>query len=129
MTKVKEVEVHALESDAEFAKNEGKFFEVQKDITIYNDDVDIYAIAHPDDVAAGKPKRKLLAKFRKSVFTAEQVQVGWDAFRLLAMVFPSLRRLTANSRPWFPRPTRSRKQLSPKNPCIRFLIRPSVRLR
>ena len=85
MTKVKEVEVHALESDAEFAKNEGKFFEVQKDITIYNDDVDIYAIAHPDDVAAGKPKRKLLAKFRKSVFTAEQVQVGWDAFRLLAI--------------------------------------------
>jgi hypothetical protein len=85
MTKVKEVEVHALESDAEFAKNEGKFAEVQKDTTIYDSDVDIYAIAHPDDVALGKPKRKLLAKFRKSVFTAEQVQVGWDAFRLLAI--------------------------------------------
>jgi len=85
MTKVKEVEVHALESNAEFAKNEGKFCEVQKDTTIFDSDVDIYAIAHPDDVAKGVPKRKLLAKFRKSVFTAEQVQVGWDAFRLLAI--------------------------------------------
>ena len=82
---VKEVEVHALESDADFAKNEGKFFEVQKDMTIYDTDVDVYGIAHPDDVAAGKPKRKLLLKFRKGVFTPEQVQVGWDAFRLLAI--------------------------------------------
>ena len=84
-SKVKEVEVHALESDADFAKNEGKFFEVQKDITIYDEDVDIYGLAHPDDVAIGKPSRYLLAKFRKSVFTTEQVQVGWDAFRLLAI--------------------------------------------
>jgi hypothetical protein len=82
--KVKEVEVHALESDADFAKNEGKFFD-QKDMTIYETDVDVYAIAHPDDVAAGKPRRKLLLKFRKNVFTPEQVQVGWDAFRLLAI--------------------------------------------
>ena len=79
------MEVHALESDADFAKQEGKFFEVQKDITIYDDDVDIYALSHPDDVAAGKPKRKLLAKFRKGVFAPEQVQVGWDAFRMLAI--------------------------------------------
>jgi len=82
---VKEVEVHALESDADFAKNEGKFWEVQKDMTIFEDDVDVYAIAHPDDVKEGKPKRKLLLKFRKGVFTPEQVQVGWDAFRLLAI--------------------------------------------
>lgn len=85
MSKVKEIEVHALESDADFAKNEGKFCDVHKDITIYDDDVDIYGIAHPDDVASGKPKRKLLAKFRKGVFSADQVQVGWDAFRLLAI--------------------------------------------
>ena len=82
---VREVEVHAKESDAEFAKNEGKFFSVTKDMKIYDEDVDVYAIAHPDDVAAGKPKRKLLAKFRKGVFSPEQVQVGWDAFRLLAI--------------------------------------------
>ena len=100
MGKVKEIDVHALESDADFAKNEGKFFdtsgiarskvssnqiELQKDITIYDVDVDVYGIAHPDDVANGKPKRKLLAKFRKGVFSADQVQVGWDAFRLLAI--------------------------------------------
>jgi len=83
--RVREIEVHALESDADFAKNEGKFFEVQKDMTIYDDDVDLYAISHPDDVKQGKPRRQLLAKFRKSVFTPEQVQVGWDAFRLLAI--------------------------------------------
>lgn len=82
--KVKEVEVHALESDADFAKNEGKFFDV-RNITVYDTDVDIYGISHPDDVAAGKPKRKLLAKFRKAAFTPEQVQIGWDAFRLLAI--------------------------------------------
>ena len=84
MTKVKEVEVHARESDADFAKNEGKFFDT-KGMTIYDDDVDVYAIAHPDDVKEGKPKRKLLAKFRKGVFSDDQVQVGWDAFRLLAI--------------------------------------------
>ena len=81
---LKEIEIHALESDADFAKNEGKFFTVDKDITIYDSDVDIYGIPHPDDIAAGG-KRRLLAKFRKGVFSADQVQVGWDAFRLLAI--------------------------------------------
>lgn len=82
---VREIEIHATESDAEFAKNEGKFFEVQKNTMVFNEDADVYGIAHPDDVAAGKPKRKLLLKFRKGVFSPEQVQVGWDAFRLLAI--------------------------------------------
>ena len=85
MAKPKEIEIHAIASDADFAKNEGKFFDVDKDITVYDSDVDIYGIAHPDDVAAGKPRRRLLAKFRKGVFAADQVQVGWDAFRLLAI--------------------------------------------
>lgn len=84
MPPVKEVEVKARESDADFAKNEGKFFDTTG-ITIYNEDVDIYGLAHEDDIAAGKPRRKLLAKFRKNVFKPEQVQVGWDAFRLLAI--------------------------------------------
>jgi len=84
MPKVKEIEVHAVASDADFAKNEGKFFEA-KDMRILNEDVDVYALAHPDDVAAGKPKRKLLLKLRKGVFTPDQIQAGWDAFRLLAI--------------------------------------------
>ena len=81
---VKQVEVKARMSDAEFAANEGKFFEAS-DMKIYDEDVDVYGLAHPDDVAAGKPARKLLLKFRKNAFTPEQVQVGWDAFRLLAI--------------------------------------------
>jgi len=81
---VKEVEVTARASDAEFSKREGSFFDT-KGMTIFDDDVDVYAINHEDDVAAGKPRRKLLAKFRKAVFKPDQVQVGWDAFRMLAI--------------------------------------------
>jgi len=82
--KVREVEVRALQSDADFAKNEGKFFDT-KGLIIYNEDVDIYGLTHPDDVKEGQPARKLLAKLRKKVFSDDQVQVGWDAFRLLAI--------------------------------------------
>lgn len=82
---VKVVEIRARESDAAFAKNEGKFFNVTDDIKVYDEDVDIYGLSHPDDVAAGKPARTLIAKFRKNVFTKEEVQIGWDAFRLLAI--------------------------------------------
>ena len=82
---VRVVELKARTSDADFAKHEGTFFDVTDDIQVFDEDVDVYGLAHPDDVAAGKPKRKLLAKFRKGVFTTEQVQVGWDAFRLLAI--------------------------------------------
>lgn len=82
--RIKEIEVKAVASDAEFAKNEGKFFDA-KDYNIFNEDVDVYALSHPDDVAAGKPARKLLLKLRKGVFKPEQIQVGWDAFRLLAI--------------------------------------------
>lgn len=78
------VEVKARESDEAFDKNQGTLFDTTG-ITIYNEDVDVYGLAHADDVAAGKPARKLLAKFRKAVFTPAQVQVGWDAFRLLAI--------------------------------------------
>lgn len=82
---VKVVEVRALSSDADFAKNEGKFFDITDDVKVFDEDVDVYGLSHPDDVAAGAPARKLIAKFRKGVFTKEQVQVGWDAFRLLAI--------------------------------------------
>jgi hypothetical protein len=83
---VRIIEVKARESDADFAKNEGTFCDVKKDnIKVYDDDVDIYAIQTDEDVAAGKPRRRLLAKFRKNVFTKDQIQTGWDAFRLLAI--------------------------------------------
>jgi hypothetical protein len=81
---VRVVEVKARESDADFAKNEGKFFDA-KEMDIFDEDVDIYGLSHEDDVAAGAPKRKLIAKFRKGAFNKDQVQVGWDAFRMLAI--------------------------------------------
>ena len=81
---VKEIEVRAKESDADFSTKEGTFFDT-KGMQIFNEDVDVWGLTHPNDVAAGAPKRKLLAKFRKSVFTSDQVQIGWDAFRLLAI--------------------------------------------
>ena len=84
--KVKEIEVQPEMSDSEFSKHEGKFFNAKdKGMRIFTEDVDVYAISHPDDIAAGHPKRKLLLKFRKNVFDKEKVQLGWDAFRLLAI--------------------------------------------
>ena len=80
---VRVIEVNARESDEAFAKHEGEFFSVTKDIKIYDEDVDVYGISHPDD--EGNPKRKLLAKFRKGVISKDDIQIGWDAFRLLAI--------------------------------------------
>lgn len=85
MRNIKEVELHAIASDADFAANEGKFFEVGPKTRIFDEDVDVYAINTEADVAAGKPRRKLLAKFRKAVLPKPIVQQGWDAFRLLAI--------------------------------------------
>jgi hypothetical protein len=81
---VRVVEVRAKESDADFSKKEGRFFDTT-DMEIFDEDVDIYGLSHEDDVTSGMPKRKLIAKFRKNVFTKGQIQVGWDAFRLLAI--------------------------------------------
>ena len=81
---VKTVEVKALKSDAEFKSHEGEWF-TAKGLQIFDEDVDVYGIAHPDDVKAGRPQRKLLAKLRKKIIPKETVQVGWDSFRLLAI--------------------------------------------
>lgn len=81
---VKTVDVKAKTSDAEFAKHEGEWF-TAAGLQIFDEDVDVYGISHPDDVAAGKPERKLLAKLRKKAIPKETVQIGWDAFRLLAI--------------------------------------------
>jgi len=81
---VKTVDVKAKTSDADFAKHEGEWF-TAAGLQIFDEDVDVYGISHPDDVAAGKPERKLLAKLRKKAIPTETVQIGWDAFRLLAI--------------------------------------------
>ncbi len=81
---VKIVELKAKESDEEFSKNQGTFFDA-KGFTIFDEDVDVYAIQTDEDVAAGAPRRKLLAKLRKNVIPTELVQIGWDSFRHLAI--------------------------------------------
>lgn len=81
---VKVVEIKALTSDADYAKHEGEWF-TAAGLQIFDEDVDVYGLTHPDDVAAGVPPRKLIAKLRKKAIPKETVQVGWDAFRLLAI--------------------------------------------
>jgi hypothetical protein len=81
---MKVIEVRARETEEDFAKHEGEWA-TTKGMRIFNEDVDIYGLAHPDDVAAGKPARRLLAKFRKQAIPKDKVQIGWDAFRLLAI--------------------------------------------
>jgi hypothetical protein len=76
---VKKIIVKPVLSDEEFGKKyEGTWFE-EKDVDqIVKEDADVYAIQ--DDGT-----EKLLGKFRKKVIPKETVQLGWDAFRLLAI--------------------------------------------
>jgi hypothetical protein len=83
---VKKIVVKAIASDADFAKKEGTWFEEDAVDTIVREDADVYA-EEPDG------KERLLAKFRKGVLTKDQVQHGWDGFRLLAI--PSRNRAAA----------------------------------
>ena len=83
---VKKIVVKAIESDADFAKKEGTWFEEDAVDTIVREDADVYAV-EPDG------KERLLGKFRKGVLSKDQVQHGWDGFRLLAI--PSRNRAAA----------------------------------
>lgn len=76
---VKKLIVKPILTDEEFGKKyEGTWFE-EKDVDqIIKEDADVYGIQ--DDGT-----EKLLGKFRKKVIPKETVQLGWDAFRLLAI--------------------------------------------
>jgi len=75
---VKKIVVEAIATDEEFKKKEGSWFD-EKDIdTVIDYDADIYR-------KEADGKEYLLAKFRKAVIPKETVQMGWDAFRLLAV--------------------------------------------
>jgi hypothetical protein len=82
MGNVKEIEIKAKMTDEEFKKNEGRHFDESDLDMIISEDADIYGLDIDKD---GRPARHLLAKFRKNVFPKEEVQIGWDAFRTLAM--------------------------------------------
>ena len=76
---VKKITAKPILTDEEFGeKYEGTWFD-EKDVDqIIKEDADVYAIQ--DDGT-----EKLLGKFRKKVIPKETVQLGWDAFRLLAI--------------------------------------------
>jgi len=66
--------VKPIQTDEEFSKHEGTWFNDTSSYEIFTKDVDIYSIE--DDGS-----KRLLAKFRKRVLPNTIVQNGWDAFR------------------------------------------------
>jgi hypothetical protein len=75
---VKKIVVTPILSDEDFgAKYEGTWFGEDAVDQIIDFDADIYA--------ADSDGERLLGKFRKAVLPKEDVQKGWDAFRLLAI--------------------------------------------
>jgi hypothetical protein len=83
---VKKIVAKAIATDEEFAKNEGTWFEEDAVDTIVREDADVYG-EEPDG------KQHLIGKFRKGVLSKDEVQHGWDGFRLLAI--PSRNRAAA----------------------------------
>lgn len=75
---VKKIVVIPIATDEEFNKKEGSWFDVKDIDTVVDYDADVY---RKDEDG----KEYLLAKFRKAVIPKETVQLGWDAFRLLAI--------------------------------------------
>ena len=83
---VKKIVVKAIASDKDFAKHEGTWFEEDALDQVIREDADVYA-------QETDGSERLLAKFRKGVLGKEDVQRGWDGFRLLAI--PSRNRAAA----------------------------------
>jgi len=82
---VKKIVVKPIATDEEFAAKEGTWFEEDAVDTIVREDADVYALEDG--------KERLLGKFRKGVLSKDEVQHGWDGFRLLAI--PSRNRAAA----------------------------------
>jgi len=82
---VKKIVVKPIATDKEFAAKEGTWFEEDAVDQVIREDADVYALEDG--------KERLLAKFRKGVLSKEEVQLGWDGFRLLAI--PSRNRAAA----------------------------------
>ena len=68
---VRIINVKAQKTDEEMAKLEGTYFD-DKDITIYDEDADVY---REDDNG-----KHLLARFRKNVIPKDMLELGWAAF-------------------------------------------------
>jgi len=71
---VKEMVVKAKMTNDEIKGREGTYFTEKEVDTILDHDVDLYRL----DPETGE--KKLLAKFRKHVFTPEEIRMGWEGF-------------------------------------------------
>ena len=69
---VKELVVKAKMTDSEIKDREGTYF-TEKDAEILNEDADVYRLDE-------QGQKHLLAKFRKHVFTPEEIERGWEGF-------------------------------------------------
>ena len=67
--KEKVVNVKPVMTDNEIKAREGTYFD-EKNMTIYDEDVDIY----------DSESKRLLARFRKNVIPKELLELGWEAF-------------------------------------------------
>lgn len=79
---VKEVIVKAKMTNDEIAAREGAYFDEDDADVIYDEDVDVYVMVADE--------KKLIAKLRKSVVSADDVKTGWEGFWIAAA--PSLMR-------------------------------------
>lgn len=69
--KAKEIILKPVMTDDQIKAKEGTYF-TDKDITIYDEDVDVY-----EETSNGK---RLLARFRKNVIPKDLLKLGWEAF-------------------------------------------------
>jgi hypothetical protein len=74
--KAKEIVVEKVMTDQEIKEKEGSYFD-EKGITIYDEDVDIYAKDENGD-------KKLIAKLRKHVIDPDLLKTGWEGFYIAA---------------------------------------------
>jgi len=71
---VKELHVKDVMTNDEIKAREGTYFTEKEVKTILSEDVDVYRT----DPETGE--KRLLAKFRKNVFSPDEIRIGWEGF-------------------------------------------------
>lgn len=71
---VKELHVKEVMTNDQIKAREGTYFNEKEVTKIFSEDVDVYR----NDTETGE--KRLLAKFRKNVFTPEEIRIGWEGF-------------------------------------------------
>ena len=71
---VKKIHVKVVMTNDEIKAREGTYFTEKEVNQIISEDVDVYRM----DPETGE--QRLLAKFRKNVFTPDEIRIGWEGF-------------------------------------------------